>query len=91
MTRPLDGVGWGEASFYIEKGLMHTLSVISMGMMAVAIIWDLAVGRQVVLPSTSLCPYSLLYQICRRLIFRVSLTPLGSNFYYDNAFTYGVY
>ncbi len=25
------------------------------------------------------------------LIFRVSLTPLGSNFYYDNAFTYKVY
>ncbi len=31
--------------------------------------------------------YSLLYQICRRLIFRVSLALLGSNFYYDNAFT----
>ena len=32
--------------------------------------------------------YSLLYQICRGLIFRVTLTPFGSNFYYDNAFTY---
>ncbi len=33
---------------------------------------------------------SLLYQICRGLSFRVRLTPLGSNFYYDNAFTYRV-
>ncbi len=33
----------------------------------------------------------LLYQICRGLIFRVRLTPLGSNFHYDNAFTYRVY
>ncbi len=35
--------------------------------------------------------YSRLYQICRGLIFRVSLTPLGSNFYYDIAFMYRVY
>ncbi len=35
--------------------------------------------------------YSLLHKIFRRLIFRVSLTPIGSNFYYDNAFTYRVY
>ena len=34
---------------------------------------------------------SRLWEICRGLIFRVSLTPLGSNFYYDNAFIYRVY
>ncbi len=30
------------------------------------------------------CYHSRLYQICRRLIFRVRLTPCGSNFYYDD-------
>ncbi len=35
--------------------------------------------------------HSRLWEICRRLIFRVSLTPHASNFHYDNAFTYRVY